>query len=353
MLPELTGIGRDAGGAGELGVAGEALAPAISPISLAAVSGAEAGLGEQLRRDLGDELGDLGLERVDGARELAHAAQLVAGDPDARGLLGARRRRAIRVVHFLREQRAARQRQLGPEVVQVPEQVVVERDAHADEPFAVIDQQPDVELDAGQLGDRQRSRPSRSAARATASASIRSDLPRSRPLARAGHQPRRDATTRSPCTIKNRSKEPETCRQSSSAQTRSPPSRAPRPAAARTRARRPRRSARRAARRSPRRPPRSCASACACPHRARSWPRPLSPREKADARRTRLAGGGATLLSSHAGTSPTGDERHAGLTAPIQTASVKQEDHLKGLVNQQAQQRLTWFILRADLATDS
>jgi hypothetical protein len=39
--------------------------------------------------------------------------------------------------------------------VQVPEQVVVERGAHPDEPFAVIDQQPDVELDAGQLGHRQ------------------------------------------------------------------------------------------------------------------------------------------------------------------------------------------------------
>ena len=33
----------------------------------------------------------------------------------------------------------------------MPEQVVIERGAHANEPFAVIDQQPDVELDAGQL----------------------------------------------------------------------------------------------------------------------------------------------------------------------------------------------------------
>ena len=37
----------------------------------------------------------------------------------------------------------------------MPEQVVVERDAHANEPFAVIDEQPDVELDSGQFGDRQ------------------------------------------------------------------------------------------------------------------------------------------------------------------------------------------------------
>ena len=35
--------------------------------------------------------------------------------------------------------------------MQVPEQVVVERDAAADQSFAVIDQQPDVELDAGEL----------------------------------------------------------------------------------------------------------------------------------------------------------------------------------------------------------
>ena len=68
------------------------------------------------------------------------------------------------------------------------------------------------------------SMPSASAARATASASIRSDLPRSRldrrelAISRVGTR-----TTRSPRAIRNRSKEPETCRQSSSAQTRSTP----------------------------------------------------------------------------------------------------------------------------------
>ena len=105
------------------------------------------------------------------------------------------RRRAIRGAHFFENNAQPGKRQLGPEVVQVPEQVVVERDAHPDQPLAVIDQQPDVELDAGQLRrPAARSRPSRSAARATASASMRSDLPRSRPRAAlAGHQPRRDA----------------------------------------------------------------------------------------------------------------------------------------------------------------
>ena len=33
--------------------------------------------------------------------------------------------------------------------------VVIERGAHSDEPLAVIDQEPDVELDASELGDRQ------------------------------------------------------------------------------------------------------------------------------------------------------------------------------------------------------
>ena len=37
--------------------------------------------------------------------------------------------------------------------MQVPKQVVIERGAHPHEPFAVIDQQPNVELDAGQLRD--------------------------------------------------------------------------------------------------------------------------------------------------------------------------------------------------------
>ena len=89
VLPELTGIGAMPAARASLASLEKRWAPAISPISLAGGQRPEAGLGEQLRRDLGDELGDLGLERVDGRRELAQAAQLVAGDPDARGLLGA------------------------------------------------------------------------------------------------------------------------------------------------------------------------------------------------------------------------------------------------------------------------
>jgi hypothetical protein len=41
------------------------------------------------------------------------------------------------------------------------------------------------------------------------------------------------------------------------------------------------------------------------------------------ARRTWLAGGAATLLSSHAGTSPTGDERHSESQSGPRADSVK------------------------------
>ena len=59
---------------------------------------------------------------------------------------------------------------------------------------------------------------------------MRSDLPRcAARAARVGHQLRRHSQTRSPRAIKNRSKDPDTCRQSSSAQTRSP-SKSARPA---------------------------------------------------------------------------------------------------------------------------
>ena len=77
----------------------------------------------------------------------------------------------------------------------MPAQVVDQRGALRDESLAVIDEQPDVERarrPAARPGSV--SRPSRSAARAIATASIESDLPRSRAdAARAGHELRRDA----------------------------------------------------------------------------------------------------------------------------------------------------------------
>ena len=107
----------------------------------------------------------------------------------------------------------------------MPLQRVVERDALTDQPLAVIDQQPQVELGTFQLRRRQLGEAFAQRRLATAIASMLSDFPRSRP-------PRRAAainlvgtrTTRSPRSIRKRSKEPDTCRQSSSAQTRSPSS---------------------------------------------------------------------------------------------------------------------------------
>ena len=76
VLPELTGIGATPAARASLASLANLLAPAISPTSLAAVSGGSRA-GEQMRRELGDKLGDLGLERLDRLRKLADAAQLV------------------------------------------------------------------------------------------------------------------------------------------------------------------------------------------------------------------------------------------------------------------------------------
>ena len=209
----------------------------------------------------------------------------------------------------------------------MPEQVVVERDAHPNEPFAVIDQQPDVELDAGQLGDRQ---PVQAFAQRRPGDGDRVDAVGLAAIAAgaalAGHQPRRDAND---ALAVDEQKPLEGARDVPAVLQRPDPlvAQAARPVQRRGEAasRRPRWSSRRPARRCSRRPRRSCASACACPHRARSWPSSLSPRLKADARRTWLAWGGATLLSSHAGTSPTGDERHSESQSGPTADSLKSE----------------------------
>ena len=87
----------------------------------------------------------------------------------------------------------------------------------------MIVQQPDLELGPGQPGGAGTCRSRRAPrSRATASASIGSDLPRSRAWPRRA-SPISCGETRitvSPCASKKRSRPPETCRQSSSAHTR-------------------------------------------------------------------------------------------------------------------------------------
>jgi hypothetical protein len=67
-----------AGRAGELGVGAEALGAGDLADELGRGQKTEPGLDEQVRRDPGDEVGELGLERVDGDGQLPQAA------PDAR-----------------------------------------------------------------------------------------------------------------------------------------------------------------------------------------------------------------------------------------------------------------------------
>ena len=215
----------DAGGAGELGVVAEASAPAISPTSLAAVRGPKPGSVSRCGATWATRSAISASSALIGVGQLAQAAQLVAGDPDAHRLLGAREAPGdAACVHFLREQRAAGERELGPEIVQIPLQRVVERDARANQALAMIDEQPDVELRARQRRRRQRLDPGRQRG---ARDGDRVDADRTcRARGWSGASPAisrvETRTTRSPRAIRNRSSAPETCRQSSSAQTRSP-----------------------------------------------------------------------------------------------------------------------------------
>ena len=184
----------------------------------------------------------------------------------------------------------------------MPLQRVVERNALADEALAVIDQQPQIEFGAVQLRGRQR---------VQAFAQRRAG-DRERVDAVGLPAPASAATRRRPSASSSRAGPARRGRsetaQRSPRRAGSPP--APRPARRRgSRAqtssaanpwRRPGPSARPATRRSPPRPRRSCASACGCPHRARSLTSSTSTSIELDLRRTRLAGGAATLLSSHA-----------------------------------------------------
>src|SRR4249919_1188181 len=90
VLPELTGIGATPAARASLASLEKRPAPATSPTSLAAVKGPNPGLGQQLRRDRGNERGDLSLERFDGPGKLADATQLVTCDADTHRLLSPR-----------------------------------------------------------------------------------------------------------------------------------------------------------------------------------------------------------------------------------------------------------------------
>jgi hypothetical protein len=155
MLPELAGIGATPAARASLAGVAKRWAPAISPTSLAAISGPNPGSLSSCGAICSTRFGDLALEPVDRERELAQAAQLVARDPHAHRLLRAGEPPADADRPLVREQRAARQPQLGPQIVQMPQQRAVELDAMADQPFAVVDEQPQVELRSVQVRGRE------------------------------------------------------------------------------------------------------------------------------------------------------------------------------------------------------
>jgi hypothetical protein len=215
------------GGSGqprELGVAGEASDAGDLADQLGRGQRRAAGVGRQPWSEGGNERGELLLECRDRARELADALEFVASDSDARGLLGALQSPGEALLLARAGEGAQRDLELGPEVVQLPAQIVDQRGALLDEPFAVIDEQPDIELGPSELRDRQRLN---ALADRRAGDRDRVDAIRLARLAgavsRAGHQLWRDTHDAYAAPSKNRSSDPETCRQSSIAHTRSPP----------------------------------------------------------------------------------------------------------------------------------
>ena len=228
--PEETGIGGDPGRSGELGVGGEPVRAGDLPDELGGGQRPAADLGDQLRRLGRDQRGELRsswrIRRVRSRIERISSRAIRTLAPcSARVSL-----RAIRSSQTVRSSAPAGMLDLVIEVVQVPAQpplliaCAARRGRRGGRAAAGSPARGPSRCAAGS-----RSTPSRSAARATASASIGSDLPR----VRADRRPRPSAsaatrTTRSPRANSQRSNRPDTCRQSSIAHTRSPsPTRAP------------------------------------------------------------------------------------------------------------------------------
>ena len=106
--------------------------------------------------------------------------------------------------------------------MQVPTQSLLISASRSHQIIAMVKQQPQIQLHPASSATGSRSTPSPTTARATANASIGSDLPRSLADRRVPAINRgATRTTRSPRATKSRSKRPDTCRQSSIAQTRS------------------------------------------------------------------------------------------------------------------------------------
>ena len=156
MRPEDAGIGAAPESRASLASLAKRAMPAISPISLAAISvpqpGSAASRGATAVTSAASSCSRSVIARVSSRTRLSSSrATRTRADCSLRA-----RRRARRCCQ--RRPVSARDgiSSSGPEVVQLPAQIVDQRGALLDEPIAVIDEQPDVELGAGQLRDRQR-----------------------------------------------------------------------------------------------------------------------------------------------------------------------------------------------------
>src|SRR3954462_2688589 len=154
VLSELAGIGATPAARASLAAVAKRCAPAISPTSLAAVSGPNPGSLSSCGASCATSSGDLALEPGDGLGELAQPAQLVARDPDTHRLLGPGQAPRDPRAPLLREQGATWQPQLGPGVVEGPELLAMKVNAVTPEPFAVVDEEAEVEHGSVQMCDR-------------------------------------------------------------------------------------------------------------------------------------------------------------------------------------------------------
>src|SRR5215218_9575973 len=155
VLPELAGIGATPAARASFAGVAKRCAPAISPTSVAAISGPNPG--SVMSR------GAICVTSMVISRSswLIAAVSSRSRRSSSRAfrtrirLLGAGEPAADPGAPLLRQQRAAGQPQLGPQIVQMPQQRAVELDAMADEALAVVDEQPQVELGPVQLRGRE------------------------------------------------------------------------------------------------------------------------------------------------------------------------------------------------------
>src|SRR4051812_11643394 len=155
VLPELTGIGATPAARASLASVAKRPAPAISPSNLAAVSGPKPGSASNCGATSATR------SAISASRSLAAAVSSRRRRSSSRAIrtravCSARaRRRAIRVDPFFENRALVGSLSSGQRSCRCQSKSLLSATRLRDQSFSVIDQQPDVELDAGQLRRRQ------------------------------------------------------------------------------------------------------------------------------------------------------------------------------------------------------